>query len=346
MRTIHERARAAAAVSLDAFHDVWPRSFPLDELRRLLGAHADALVSEVLARQVSAPVWTLVDRGGKRWRTTIGRLAYRVAGGIEPEPEPVFEVPELLHNASLVIDDIEDAATERRGGPPAHLTYGVPVALNAANAAYFRALAVLRAHLDDARRLRALDMLSEELFAAHLGQALDLTLGAYVKLGVELRTTHYELLARAKTGALVRIAALLGAIAASADAAVEAALATWAGELGVAYQIRDDIDDLALGSSDVERGRATYPLLALLEDGSRRARDAVRELLDRGDGDGDRDACLTALLGDGELSRRCLDAARAAGRRATAALETLAPGPSRDALLALTAQVASGGEQP
>ncbi|MBY0274860.1 polyprenyl synthetase family protein, partial [Candidatus Binatia bacterium] len=167
---IHERARAAAAVSLDAFHDVWPRAFPLDELRRLLGAGADAWIGEVLARQVNTPVWTLVERGGKRWRTTIGRLAYRVAGGAVPEPEPVFEVPELLHNASLVVDDIEDAATERRGGPPAHLSYGVPIALNAANAAYFRALAVLREHLDDARRLRALDMLSEELFAAHLGQ--------------------------------------------------------------------------------------------------------------------------------------------------------------------------------
>ena len=255
-------------------------------------------------------------------------------------------MPELLHNASLVIDDIEDAATERRGGPPAHLSYGVPIALNSANAAYFRALAALRSHLDDARRLRALDMLSEELFAAHLGQALDLTLGTYVKLGAELRTAHYEMLARAKTGALVRISARLGAIAARAGAEVEEALATWAGELGVAYQIRDDVDDLALGSSDVERGRITYPMLALLEDESLLARDAVLELIDGKDGnEGERGACLTALLEDGELSRRCLDAARAAGRRACAALETLPPGPSCDALLALTAQLANGGEQ-
>jgi len=339
---IHERARAAAAVSLDAFHDVWPRAFPLGELRQLLGENADALLAEVLARQVNAPVWTLVDRGGKRWRTTIGRLAYRVAGGGGPEPEPVFEVPELLHNASLVIDDIEDAATERRGGAPAHLSYGVPIALNAANAAYYLALAVLRGHLDDARRLRALDMLSEELFAAHLGQALDLTFGTWVKLGAKLRTTHYELLARAKTGALVRIAARLGAIAACADARVEGALATWAGELGVAYQIRDDVDDLALGSSDLERGRATYPLLALLEDESLLPRDEVLVLLDGGDARSA--AYLQALLEDGALSRRCLDAARAAGRRAIAALETLAPGPSRDALVALTGQLATGGD--
>jgi geranylgeranyl pyrophosphate synthase len=122
---------------------------------------------------------------------------------------------------------------------------------------------------------------------------------------------------------------------------VESALATWAGELGVAYQIRDDVEDLALGSSDLERGRVTYPLLALLEDESQSARDAARELLD---GDAGRGRSLAALLEDGALARRCLAAARAAGRRAGAALETLAPGPSRDALVALTEELAAGGE--
>jgi hypothetical protein len=51
---------------------------------------------------------------------------------------------------------------------------------------------------------------------------------------------------------------------------------------------------------------------------------------------------LTALLDDGELGRRCRDAARAAATRAGAALEQLAPGPSREALLALTAELAAG----
>lgn len=335
---IDERLRATGGVSLDAFHDVWPRTFPLGELRALLGAEADELVAEVLARQVNAPVWTLVDRGGKRWRTTISRLAYRVAGGCEPAPDAVFEVPELLHNASLVVDDIEDAATERRGGAAAHLSYGLPVALNAANAAYFRALSVLRAHLDDRPRLRVLDMLGEELFAAHLGQALDLTLGTYVRVGVALRTAHYELLARAKTGALVRIAARLGAIAAGAEVATEDALAAWAGELGVAYQIRDDVDDLVPGSSDLEHGRVTYPLLALLEDERPHVQAAVRRWLDGGDAT----SCLTGLLDDPELHRRCRDAAAAAGRRAGAALDRLTPGPSRDALRALTDRLAAG----
>ncbi len=338
---IDERLLESAAVSLDAFHDVWPRALPLDEVRALLGPGADALLADVLARQVSAPVWSLVDRGGKRWRTMIGRLAYRVAGGAEPAPEAVFEVPELLHNASLVVDDIEDAATERRGGAPAHLRYGVPVALNAANAAYFRALAVLRAHLADAPRLRALDMLSEELFVAHLGQALDLTLGAYLKLGVALRTVHYETIARAKTGALVRIAARLGAIAAQASAVVEEALATWAGELGVAYQIRDDLDDRTLAAADLARGSLTYPLLVAIEQGGDPVRALVKHWLEGGT-EAALERRLGELLASAPVADGCRAAASAAVARGVAALATLPAGPSRDALQALTER--HGGE--
>jgi len=339
---IDERLLESPAVSLDAFHDVWPRALPLDEVRALLGPGADALLADVLARQVSAPVWSLVDRGGKRWRTMIGRLAYRVAGGAEPAPEAIFEVPELLHNASLVVDDIEDAATERRGGAPAHLRYGVPVALNAANAAYFRALAVLRVHLADAPRLRALDMLSEELFVAHLGQALDLTLGAYLKLGVELHTGHDETIARAKTGALVRIAARLGAIAAQASAEVEQALATWAGELGVAYQIRDDLDDLALGTGDLARGSLTYPLLVALEQGGEPVRALVKQWLEGADPV--LESRLTDVLASAPVADGCRAAASAAAARAVSALASLPEGPSRDALHALTERL--GGVDP
>jgi geranylgeranyl diphosphate synthase type I len=339
---IDEPALESAAVSLDAFHHVWPRSLPLDEVRALLGPAADALLADVLARQVSAPVWSLVDRGGKRWRTMIGRLAYSVAGGAAPVPEAVFEVPELLHNASLVVDDIEDAATERRGGPPAHLRYGVPVALNAANAAYFRALAALRAHLADTPRLRALDMLAEELFVAHLGQALDLTLGAYLKLGVELRTAHYETIARAKTGALVRIAARLGAIAAQASADVEQALATWAGELGVAYQIRDDLDDRTLGAADLARGSLTYPLLVALEQGGDPVRALVKHWLERGS-EPALEQRLTDLLASAPVADDCRAAASAAAARAIAALARVPEGPARDALHALTERLGGAG---
>src|SRR6185369_14452757 len=221
-------AAPAAPVGLET---VWPRRFDLDGLKALLGDATDQAVCDVLARGVNAPLWDLADRGGRKWRPVVCRLAFLVSGGVPPVPEPICQVAELLHTGSLIVDDIQDGATERRGGPVAHAIYGVPAALNAANAAYFRALERLRASLPSGPRLRALDMLAEELFAAHLGQGLDLALGADARERA-LSSGHYVLLARAKTGALVRIAARLGAIAAGADDAIEAALAAWASDLG------------------------------------------------------------------------------------------------------------------
>jgi geranylgeranyl diphosphate synthase, type I len=281
----------------------------------------------VLARNVNAPLWSLADRGGKRWRPTVCRLAFLVSGGRPPVPPRICQVAEVLHTGSLIVDDIQDAAVERRHGPPAHVTYGVPTALNAANTAYFRALAILRYCLPDAPRLRALDMLTEELFAAHLGQALDLALGAQLRQS-RLRTPHYFVLARAKTGALVRMAARLGAIAADAAPELEVMLGEWASELGVAYQITNDLDDLATSMQDVVACRPTYPLLLALEDDgpaatALRAHLGTPQLTDADVRE------LRRLFARERIAERGRAAARLAGRRALTAIRLLPDGEAR-----------------
>ena len=325
---------ATDAAQLEA---VWPRRFDLDAIRALLGAEADQVLCDVLASRVNASIWSLADRGGKRWRPSISRLAFLVTGGTPPVPEAVCQVAEVLHTGSLIVDDIQDGATERRGGPAVHVTYGIPTALNAANTAYFRALEILRRALPNDLRLRALDMLAEELFAAHLGQALDLALAPRLPR-TALRSAHYFVLARAKTGALVRIAARLGAIAADAEAAHEAALGEWASELGVAYQIQNDLDDLASGMHDVISCRPTYPLLLILEQGGPTAATlsarlggppltsaASRELRD--------------LFARERVGERGRDEARLSAERALDALRTLPAGESRNALEGMTREL-------
>lgn len=310
-----------------AFESVWPRRFDAAEVTALLGADADQLVGDVLAQGVNAPLWNLADRGGKRWRPAVSRLAFLVSGGHAPVPAAICEVVELLHTGSLVVDDIQDGATERRSGPAAHIVHGVPTALNAANAAYFRALEILRRWLADGLRLRALDMLAEELFIAHLGQALDLALCAGSPRA-RLRTAHYFVLARAKTGALVRMAARLGAIAADGTAACEAALGAWASELGVAYQIANDLDDLTGGMQDVVTRRPSYPLLLALEDDGPAAH-AIRARADEGTMTAHEAAELRRLLARERIAERGRAAARLAGRRALAALDALPASPAR-----------------
>lgn len=319
--------------------EIWPRRFAAADLARWLGSDTDDLLAVLVSNEVARPIWELVDRGGKRWRALVGTLAWRAAGGEGRAPEVVTGIPELLHNASLVIDDIEDGGTERRGGPAAHVAHGVPVALNAANTAYFAALAGLRDRLADGPRLRALDMLAEELLTAHLGQALDLSLGTAAKLGVEVREGHYVALARAKTGALVRIAARLGAICAGASPGVESALAAWAGEVGLAYQIRDDVEDLLGGDDDLEACRLGHPLLLAIERAGRDDEAMLRRQLGGAAGERPESRRLVDRLGALEASRA---AAAAAADRACAALATLPDGPGRDGLAALARRLAGG----
>lgn len=331
-------ARPPAREGRVGLEAVWPRRPELEELRRLLGPEVDDVVRDVLERRVAAPVWQLADRGGGRWRPAIAREAFLACGGEPPPPDAVIEATELLHTGSLVIDDIQDEASERRGGPAAHVEHGVSTALNAANTAYFRALHVLRDVLPDDRRLRALDMLAEELFTAHLGQALDLALGARM-LDAPLGTAHHRALARAKTGALVRIAARLGAIAAGAPPAAEAALAAWASDVGVAYQIRNDLDDVAGDMHDAAARRPSYPLLLILEDGGAAAT-TLRALVGSpasspADVRALRDLCTSA-----EVERRGREAARAAAERALAALAALPASEARETLGRMTRDLA------
>jgi geranylgeranyl pyrophosphate synthase len=325
-----ERCASAPPAAAADFEAVWPRRFELDELRALLGEDADRLCSEVVAHGVGAPVWSLVERGGGRWRPAISRLAFLASGGVPPVPAPICQVSELLHTGSLIIDDIQDDAEERRGGPATHTLFGTATALNAANAAYFRALAVLRHALADDRRLRALDMLSEELFVGHLGQALDLALGSRLWRG-DVRLAHYGVLARAKTGALVRIAARLGAIAAGAGAQTERALAEWASDLGVAYQIRNDLDDLAADMRDVVACRPTYPVLLVLDDDGPAASALRAYLRAPSDGAGAVRELRALFAREHALERGHQAAARIAAR-ALEALTVLPAGEARSGL--------------
>lgn len=240
----------------DALAKVWPRT--------LRGESDDALVAALLTQTVATPMWELMDRGGRRWRPLIARLCFEAAGGTDGQ-DALFNVVELLHHGSLVVDDIEDGAEQRRGGPAVHVTHGIPRALNAANAAYFRALESLQELLPDALRLRAMDMLVAELFQAHLGQALDLSLGDAMAAGSVVTAAHYREMAVAKTGALVRMAARLGAIAAGAPRDVEQALGAWASQFGLAYQISDDTSDLDEDALRPGTCRLSYPVLLALE---------------------------------------------------------------------------------
>jgi geranylgeranyl diphosphate synthase type I len=222
---------------------------------------------------LSTPVWDLLDRGGKRWRAVVCCLLIEAFGADPHEYLPYACIPEILHNGTIIVDDVEDGATMRRGGPALHHVYGTDVALNAGNAMYFLPLKVIArdpAGLPPERRLAAYEMLMDELNRTHLGQGMDIRW--HNERSIEVSEAEYLEMCACKTGCLGRIVARLAAIVTDQPPEVERRAARFAERMSIAFQIGDDILDVehaateggAFGKgigNDVREGKRT--LLAI-----------------------------------------------------------------------------------
>jgi len=214
------------------------------------------------------PAGEFLARPGKALRAMIVRTGWQLGGGTGDPPDRLAGVLELLHAGSLIVDDVEDEADERRGGPALHHLVGVPLAINTGSWMYFVALAEL-AEVEP----RALQLAVRMLVRCHQGQALDLA----------SRVTSHEpacvpgvvaTVTRLKTGALCRFAAELGAIAAGADPEARTAIADFAEGVGAALQMLDDLGALtaparrAKAHEDLRAARPTWPWAWLAETGA------------------------------------------------------------------------------
>ncbi|MFJ3582762.1 polyprenyl synthetase family protein [Streptomyces sp. NPDC090127] len=250
-----------------------------------------------------APVRHTVDHGGRRWRP---RLAAGVIDALGVDSRPygaLWAACELLHTGSLIIDDIQDAATLRRGHPSAHLVHGTATAINAGTTAYFTMHRAIRRTLPDDPSLRAAvyDAYLDALQAAHTGQALDLQ-GHHEEMATALETGDTRVLRQLvtlthqlKSGAPVAAAFRIAALVAAADPEQCDALAALGAAVGTAYQIADDVADLRGVTSqdaltkrvaeDLLNAKVTYPLIHavtyLPRDEARHLWHQVRSGLDR-----------------------------------------------------------------
>ncbi len=222
---------------------------------------------------LSDPIWELLDRGGKRWRAVVFLLLVEAFGEDPEEYLPYACIPEILHNGTIIVDDVEDDASMRRGDPALHLEHGTDIALNAGNAMYFLPLKLITRDpggLDDGTRLAAYEMLMYELNRTHLGQGMDI----HWHNQKEIRMTEQEYLemCACKTGCLGRIVARLAAIVTGQSDEVEQAVADYAEQMSIAFQIGDDILDVehtldeagAFGKefgNDVREGKKTLMVI-------------------------------------------------------------------------------------
>ncbi len=240
----------------------------------------DAVLERVLERHAAAEprlhaaMRHAVLLGGKRMRPLLVYATGTAFGADEDTLDAAAAAIELVHAYSLVHDDLPamDDDALRRGQPTVHVAFDEATAILAGDALQALAFAVLAdADASDAARVAMLRELAVAAGGAGMcgGQALDLAATG----DASATLAALEHLHALKTGALIRAAVRMGAIAAGADAAARARLDAYADALGLAFQVRDDLldvegDSATLGKTagkDAAQDKATFPALVGLE---------------------------------------------------------------------------------
>jgi octaprenyl-diphosphate synthase len=278
----------------------------------------------------------LLDAGGKRARPQLVFLAGRALGLNDPREIDYAAVIELLHSASLLHDDLIDNADTRRGKEAAFRRYGNVVSVMSGDYLLARLMLILADFGDNAHEfVRLIGHTSRTVCEGEVLQFQVAALGTY-------NLPDYFKIITGKTASVVAAATKGAALLARAEPRVVEALETFGLEYGRAFQIQDDILDLmssekAIGKpvgGDLREGKATLPVLYLLEQGIEEARD-ILERRASNDGDVERMRQLVSQHRTDEKSRLEL---RHRVENAIAALEVLPLSPARRALEDLAAK--------
>jgi geranylgeranyl pyrophosphate synthase len=241
--------------------------FAQPRLTRTLDATDEGVHERHWDASLSGPLLELLERDGKYFRSRLVEVAFDLAtgGAVGPMPERLSLLVEVLHAGSLIIDDIEDDAKYRRGGPALHLLVGVPLALNAGNWLYFLPHRLLEElSLEPSVELEVRRAIDRSVLRCHYGQALDLG----VRLDSLAQAEVFDVVSlstRLKTGSLFELAAEIGAIAGGACGELRTALVGFARSYGVALQMLDDTSGLYQAGrahkahEDLLNSRPTWP---------------------------------------------------------------------------------------
>lgn len=210
--------------------------------------------------------------GGKMLRSTLCLLCAEAYSGSYRRALPAAASVELLHNFSLIHDDVEDRGQERRGRQTVWARWGEPIAVNAGDAMLILSeLALLRAPAygaDPANVLAALRTLNQSCLALAEGQHLDLTLEGNPEI---TRQQYFAVISR-KTAALLGCAAQIGVLCAGGRGAQSEHYRAFGTNLGLAFQIQDDVlgiwgDPVVTGkplAADIYGRKVTLPVIEAL----------------------------------------------------------------------------------
>jgi len=231
--------------------------------------------------------WRFIEEGGKRWRPVLCILVHEALGGSAERVLPFAAGMELVHNFSLIHDDIEDGDRSRRGKPTLWVLYGVPSAINIGdnllNKAYECVANLEEKGFSAAMTLRSLRLLCRAMILLSEGQAMEMEF----RDRWDVTEAEYMEMVWRKTGILVSTAAAGGAYLAGADESTVQRMAEYGKLIGPAFQITDDVLNLVgeYGKykkeiwGDIREGKKTLMVIHLLGQLSRGERARVKSIL-------------------------------------------------------------------
>ncbi len=277
----------------------------------------------------------LIEAGGKRVRPALLVLTARMLGEVSPSVIRLAAVVELIHNATLIHDDVIDQSDTRRGRPSANTHWGNPMAVLAGDWLYMQSFSA-------ALKEKSFDVLTTLIGITQKmveGELLQLTI-----LGrADVQSQELLDIAERKTAHLFSGCMRLPALLAGESSASVEKLTGIGLDLGMSFQLVDDLLDLtstkeAMGkpvASDLKEGKVTLPLCYVMEDKVVGASAKIQQVLDEGEF---RSVAVADILGlvdesDGVSRTRTLAAEYAS--RATRALESFPPSVYRDAIISI-----------
>ncbi|MDR2204071.1 MAG: polyprenyl synthetase family protein [Nitrososphaerota archaeon] len=268
-----------------------PRNFSKDSVLFQVTPPAYSYNLETIDKAIADPTWDILDRGGKRWRPALFLLICETLGKNEGHCIDFAIIPEVIHNGTLVIDDIEDSSELRRGKPCTYKLYGLDISVNVGNAMYYMPLLALMTKeikLPAKALCGIYEVYVQEMINLSMGQAMDIAWHRGLANADNITEEDYLQMCAYKTGTLARMAAKMAAVYSGAEKTLVNKLGRFAESIGVAFQMQDDILDLTgqefakkkggVGQ-DITEGKRTLMVIYTLKNASETDRKRLIEIL-------------------------------------------------------------------
>ena len=278
-------------------HSLGEKMSSAEQIKNSLAANAekvDAFISEFLfdgsPKALYEAVKHIIESGGKRLRPYLTVKTCELFGGSSERAIPFASAMEMLHNFTLIHDDVMDHDELRRGKPTVHKKFGTPMAILAGDLLHTKVFQILSNHIPSELSAEDLVKIIHRTTDATVllceGQALDIL---YPK-STDTDEEDYLLMVGGKTSALFSSSAEVGAIVGGASDDERLVISKFAWDAGIAFQIVDDIlgitsTETELGKpvgSDILEGKKTIIIIHALENSNQEQRENIMKVLGKG----------------------------------------------------------------